>query len=392
MPLPEPSFSIGVEEEYMLVDLGSRDLVAEPPPELTTALEDRLGKQFSRELLRTQLEVGTKVCGDIGELREDLSRLRATVASIAGQFAMAPIASSTHPFANWRLQKVTDRERYQTLGDDLQVVASRALIGGMHVHVGIEDDDLRIDLLNQLTYFLPHLLAASTSSPFWEGALTGLMSYRTSVFSELPRTGPPEQFESYADYVQTVAVLQDAGLIEDASKIWWDARLSKSFPTIELRATDICTDIEDAICLAAVYRCVLRMLTRLRRANQRWRRYSPLLIRENRWRAQRYGIDAGLVDFGQGEIKPFPDLGEELLELIAPDAEYFGCVSEVEHLRTIVGRGTSAHQQIGVYRAALADGDSDEVAFSRVVDHLVATTAAGLGPHDPAVRPGPGRS
>ena len=218
----------------MLVDLGSRDLVAEPPPELTTALEDQLGKQFSRELLRTQIEVGTKVCNDISELRDDLARLRGAVSAIAGEYAMAPIASSTHPFANWRVQKVTDRERYQALGDDLQVVGSRALIGGMHVHVGIEDDDLRIDLLNQLTYFLPHLLAASTSSPFWEGELTGLMSYRTSVFSELPRTGPPEQFESHADYVQTVAVLQDVGLIDDASKIWWDARLSKSFPTIEI--------------------------------------------------------------------------------------------------------------------------------------------------------------
>ena len=380
MPLPEPSFSIGVEEEYMLVDLGSRDLVPEPPAELVATLEDRLGKQFSRELLRTQIEVGTKVCGDIGELRADLARLRGTVAEISGQFAMAPIAASTHPFANWRAQKVTERERYLELGDDLQVVGSRALIGGMHVHVGIEDDDLRIDLLNQLTYFLPHLLAASTSSPFWEGEQTGLMSYRTSVFSELPRTGPPERFESYADYVQTVAVLKDVALIEDASKIWWDARLSNKFPTIELRATDICTDIDDAICLAAVYRCVLRFLTRLRRANQRWRQYSPLLVRENRWRAQRYGIDSGLVDFGQGEIKPYPVLCEELLELIAPDAEAFGCVEEVQHLRTIIARGTSAHLQIGVYRDALADGDSDEVAYSRVVDHLVTKTVAGLQP------------
>ena len=378
MPLPDPSFSIGVEEEYMLVDLGSRDLVAEPPPELTAALEERLGRQFSRELLRTQLEVGTKICGDIGELRADLAFLRGAVAAIAGDFAMAPIAASTHPFANWREQKVTERERYQNLGDDLQVVGSRALIGGMHVHVGIEDDDLRVDLLNQLAYFLPHLLAASTSSPFWEGASTGLMSYRTSVFSEFPRTGPPERFESYADYEQTVAVLRDVGIIEDASKIWWDARLSKNFPTIELRATDICTDIDDAICLAAVYRCILGMLTRLRRANQRWRQYSPLLIRENRWRAQRYGIDAGLMDFGRGEIKPFPDLCDELIELIAPDAEAFGCTDEVEHLRTIVDRGTSAHLQLGVYREALADGESEAVAFSRVVDHLVDATVAGL--------------
>ncbi len=378
MSVPNPSFSIGVEEEYMLVDLGSRDLVAEPPAGLTAALEDRLGSQFSRELLRTQIEVGTKVCGSIAELRADLARLRQTVAAIAGEFAMAPIAASTHPFANWRMQKVTERDRYQTLGDDLQVVASRALIGGMHVHVGIEDDDLRIDLLNQLTYFLPHLLAASTSSPFWEGELTGLMSYRTSVFSELPRTGPPERFESYAQYAQTVAVLQQVGLIEDATKIWWDARLSNRFKTVELRVTDVCTDINDAVCLAAIYRCVLSMLTRLRRANQSWRQYSPLLVRENRWRAQRYGIDEGLVDFGQGEIKSCADLGEELIELILPDAEVFGCVAEIEHLRTILARGTSAHRQIRVYRDALANGVMNEVAMAQVVDHLVATTAAGL--------------
>ena len=378
MPMTNPSFSIGVEEEFMLVDLGSRDLVAEPPPELTAALENRLGGQFSREMLRTQLEVGTRVCDNITELRADLSRLRAAVAEIAGEFEMAPIAASTHPFANWRVQKVTERDRYQTLGDDLQVVASRALIGGMHVHVGIEDDDLRVDLLNQLTYFLPHLLAASTSSPFWEGELTGLLSYRTSIFSELPRTGPPERFQSYAEYTQTVAVLQEVGLIEDATKIWWDARLSDRFQTVELRATDICTDIDDAICLAATYRCILGMLTRLRRANQGWRQYSPLLIRENRWRAQRYGIDAGLVDFGQGEIKTFAELSEELIELITPDAELFGCMSEIEHLRTIVQRGTSAHRQIGVYRAAQADGATNEVAMSQVVDHLVEVTVAGL--------------
>ena len=378
MPMTNPSFSIGVEEEFMLVDLGSRDLVAEPPPELTSALENRLGGQFSRELLRTQLEVGTRVCDNITELRADLARLRAAVAEIAGEFEMAPIAASTHPFANWRVQKVTERDRYQTLGDDLQVVASRALIGGMHVHVGIEDDDLRVDLLNQLTYFLPHLLAASTSSPFWEGELTGLLSYRTSIFSELPRTGPPERFQSYAEYTQTVAVLREVGLIEDATKIWWDARLSDRFQTVELRATDICTDIDDAICLAATYRCILGMLTRLRRANQGWRQYSPLLIRENRWRAQRYGIDAGLVDFGQGEIKTFAELCEELIELITPDAELFGCMSEIEHLRNIVKRGTSAHRQIGVYRAAQADGAPNEVAMSQVVDHLVEVTVAGL--------------
>ena len=378
MPLREPSFSIGIEEEYLLVDRQSRDLVSEPPRALIEAYEIQLSGHFSREFLRTQIEVGTSVCGSIAEARADLMHLRRTVAEIAREHGLAPIAASTHPFAQWRKQKPTDKLRYRILQEDMQVVAHRLLICGMHVHVGIEEDNLRIDLFNQIPYFLPHLLALSTSSPFWEGTETGLHSYRLCVFDELPRTGLPENFASYGEYRRAVELMIAAGLIEDATKIWWDVRPSARFPTLEMRITDVCTRIDDAICCAALFRCVCRMLYRLRRDNQRWRVYARMLVEENRWRAQRYGLDQGMVDFGRGEIVPFPDLMEELLGILREDAEFFDCVKEIEHARNIISRGTSSHLQVEAYRAALQSGATPEEALRRVVDALIEATEAGL--------------
>lgn len=209
MSFPEPTFSIGVEEEYLLVDCTTRDLVSDPPQALLDECLAQLGSQVTPEFMRAQIEVGTKVCASISEVRNDLQRLRRTLSEIAGRYGCAPIAASTHPFANWQSQKHTDKERYNALAEDMQVVVRRLLTCGMHVHVGIEDDDLRIELLNQLPYFLPHLLALSTSSPFWGGENTGLKSYRLSVFDELPRTGLPESFSSFAEYQRTVATLVD---------------------------------------------------------------------------------------------------------------------------------------------------------------------------------------
>ena len=251
------------------------------------------------------------------------------------------------------------------------------VICGMHVHIGIDDDELRIDLMNQLSYFLPHLLALSTSSPFWQGEKTGLKSYRLSVFDELPRTGVPPQFSSFSEYQRTVDVLVNAGLIEDSTKIWWDLRPSARFPTIEMRITDVCTQLEDTISIAALYMCVARMLYRLRRNNQRWRYYSPILIHENRWRAQRYGVDDGLVDFGRGEIVPMTDLLEELLELVAEDAEYFGCQKELARARKITHEGTSADRQIRLFEELKSQGASTEEAQKAVVDQLISETVAG---------------
>jgi carboxylate-amine ligase len=291
---------------------------------------------------------------------------------------LAIIAASTHPNATWGTQQHTRKDRYAILAQTMQVVARRMVISGMHVHAGIEDDDLRIDLMNQTTYILPHLLALSTSSPFWEGEMTGLKSYRIAVWNELPRTGLPERFESFAEFQRHVNMLVHAGVIEDSTKIWWDIRPSMRFPTLEMRVSDICTRLEDTICIAALYRCWLRMLWRLRTANQRWRAYANLLIDENRWRAQRYGLDEGLIDFGRGCVVPYPQLLNELLDFVEEDAAFFGCVDEVNHARTILERGTSAHWQIKTYQDARAAGASNREALKAVVDLLIRETMHGL--------------
>jgi len=265
------------------------------------------------------------------------------------------------------------------LATDLQGVARRLLISGMHVHVGVEDPEHRIDVMNQVSYFLPHLLALSTSSPFWQGHDTGLLSYRLSVFDELPRTGLPERFDSWGEYCRHVEMLVGAGLIEDASKIWWDVRPSARFPTVEMRITDVCTCIDDSLTVAALYVCLVAMISRLRRDNQRWRVYSNMLINENRWRAQRYGTSGGLVDFGKGEVVPYADLLEEVIALVMPEAEALGCVDDVLHARTIMARGTSAHRQRAIFADAAETGASDAEARNAVIDWLVTETKAGIG-------------
>ena len=378
MAVNEPSFTVGIEEEYLLVDRETRDLAVDPPTDLMRAYEEKLEDRVTAEFLRSQVEVGTRVCQTLGQARAELAELRSTVAEVAGQFDLAPIAASTHPFADWHVQQRTEKERYSDLERDLQSVARRLLICGMHVHVCIDDEDLRVDLMNQIVYFLPHLLALSTSSPFWQGENTGLMSYRLTVFDALPRTGLPDSFESFGQYERFVGRLVNAGLIEDASKIWWDVRPSAKFPTLEMRSTDICTRLDDAMTIAAMYLCFLRMLFRLRRMNQRWRIYPQTLVLENRWRAQRYGPTSTLVDFGLGEQVPYPELLDEIVELLREDAEAFGCVREVEHARDIVDRGTSAQHQVATYERAIASGADQEEALKLVVDWLIDETVRGV--------------
>ena len=374
----ELEFTLGIEEEYFLVDRTTRDVVGDPPPAMLAQCEALLAGQVSPELLRSQIEVGTRVCSSLGEARADLRRLRATVARVAAGHGLAPVAASTHPFAQWEAQKTTERSRYVGLRDDLQAVGRRLAICGLHVHIGIPDDELRIDLLNQASYFLPHLLALSTSSPFWQGENTGLKSYRLAVFDELPRTGTPERFASWGEYRRHVDILVGAGLIEDATKLWWDLRPSARFPTLEMRITDVCTTFDDSLSIAALFRCLLRMLWRLKRDNQRWRIYARMLIDENRWRAQRYGTDQGLVDFGRGAIFPYAGLLDEMLALVEPDARHFGCLDEILHAREILARGTSAHRQLAVFDKALSEGASRAGALAAVVDWLIAETVAGV--------------
>ena len=373
-----PPFTIGIEEEYLLVDKETRSLVVDPPESLMTECEERCGAQVTSELLRSQIEIGTKVCKNIKEAEVELRRLRRIIIEVAANHGMSPIASSTHPFSRWSEQKQTEKDRYNALTIEMQAAARRLLICGMHVHVGINDDELRIDLMNQMSYFLPHLLALSCSSPFWEGRNTGLKSYRLTVFDALPRTGLPERFASHAEYERHINILMNAGLIEDATRIWWDLRPSARYPTLETRVMDVCTRLDDTISLAALLVCILRMLYRLRVSNQRWRLYTPMLIRENRWRAMRYSFDEGLIDLAKGYVVPFADLMDELCSLIATDARALGCEKEIKGIHDILSRGTSAHRQLKDYELERASGASDEEALRSVVDTLIEDTAEGL--------------
>ncbi len=258
MAYTEPPFTIGIEEEYLLVDKQTRDVASDPPEALFEVCRKHFEGVVTHEFLKGQIEVNTTVCANIGEARNQLSSLRTTVAEAADEFGLAPIAASTHPFSHWQEQPHTDEDRYNVIDHDLQTVVRRLMTCGMHVHIGIDDDELRLDLLNQVSYFLPHLLAFSTSSPFWQGEDTGLKSYRLSVFDELPRTGLPNIFDSWPEYQRHVDALINAGLIEDASKLWWDVRPSCRFPTLEMRITDVCTRIDDAVAVAALFMCLLR--------------------------------------------------------------------------------------------------------------------------------------
>jgi carboxylate-amine ligase len=376
--IPEPTLTIGIEEEYLLVDRETGALIREAPPSMLDECKQLLEGQVTPEFFQSQIEVGTHVCTTLQDARAELARLRRAVSDVANAHDLAIIAASTHPFSATESQKHTDKDRYAILVRDMQAVARRMVISGMHVHVGIEDPDMRIDLMNQTRYILPHLLALSTSSPFWEGVNSGLMSYRIAVWNELPRTGLPEYFSSFADFKRHADVLIDAGVIEDSSKIWWDIRPSMRFPTLEMRISDLCTHLEDAVCVAALYRCWLRMLYRLRRSNQRWRNYANLLLNENRWRAQRYGFERGLIDYGKGKIVPYAQLLDELLDFIQEDAEHFGCVKEVRHARTILGQGTSAHWQVRAFNEAKVSGADDQEALRAVVKMLIHETLRGV--------------
>ena len=378
MKRDEPAFTLGVEEEYLLVDKETRGLVIDPPATLMAEAEAKCGSQVTSELLRSQIEVGTKVCKNVQEAREDLACLRKNIIEVADNHGLAPIAASTHPFSDWTEQKHTEKDRYDELTHEMQGAARRLVICGMHVHVGIEDDDLRIDIMNQLAYFLPHLLAMSCSSPFWCGRDTGLKSYRLTIFDALPRTGLPERFASYAEYQRHVHVLIDAGLIEDSTRIWWDLRPSGKFPTLETRIMDVCTRLDDTIALTSLLVCIMRMLYRLRTRNQRWRIYTSMLIRENRWRAMRYSFDEGMIDFAKGSVVPFEELIDEMLSLVAEDAVALGCEKELGGIRTILSRGTSAHQQLRKFEREREAGASVEESLRAVVDTLIANTAKGL--------------
>jgi carboxylate-amine ligase len=380
MSAAEEPITIGIEEEYLLVDAESRSLAVRPPPGFMERCKEILGDKVMHEFLRSQVEIGTGVCRTVADARTEVMALRRTIAAAAADHGMRLIASSTHPWAMWRDQEPVDMERYRILGAEHQSLARRMAICGMHVHAGILDKDLRVDLMSQVTYFMPHLLALSTSSPFWEGSDTGLKAFRPIIIGDLPRSGLPEVFDSWHDWEELTDDLAATGMVTDPTKIWWDLRPSHRNPTLELRICDICTWVEDCMTIAALYQSILAMLCDLRSKNQRWRQYRRLLIQENKWRAQRYGVEAELADFGKRKTVPFAELMDELVEILRPYAEMLGCSTEIEHARTIARRGTSADFQLRIYNEKLSDGAGEREAQAAVVDWLVEQTVAEAPP------------
>ncbi len=370
--MKRPGLRLGIEEEYLIVDRETGDLVVEPGESFLDACRTALGERVAPEFLQCQVEVGTQPHKTVGAAISELRELRCAVASAAEERGYAAIAASTHPFAKWRKQQHTRAQRYDGIWSDIGLPAWRMLISAMHLHVEVEDPDLRIDLMNQVTYFLPHMLALSCSSPFWEGVDTRLSSYRLTVFDALPRSGLPDQLASFGSFRRLVDLLVKAGCIEDGTKIWWDVRPSARFPTLEARITDICPRLRDAAAIAALYQSLLAFLVRLRMQNQGWRLYPLTLIGENRWRAQRYGTEGTLIDLGASRLVPVADLVEELIEILREDAAELECLEELEDLRQIPREGNSASRQRAVHAAAWAAGAGEEGALRAVVDHLMA--------------------
>ena len=404
MSLPTPPLTLGIEEEYQIIDPESRDLYAYISELLSQDQQAAESVYLKPEFMQSQVEVGSRVCKNIKEVRSEVVRLRRAVCEMADRNGVAIAAASTHPFAKWQEQSITDGERYRELLDDMQGVARRLLIFGMHVHVGFGSDpdarNLMIEIMNQARYFIPHLLALSTSSPFWHGRNSGLKSYRSVVFEAMPRTGIPHSFVSYDEYRNYELLLNRIGAFGkkakyvkesepagqgdktapkplDQGKIWWDIRPHALYDTLELRITDICTTIDEAVCIAALFQAICAKLVKLRRQNMSWRNYRYLHIIENKWRAVRYGIDANMVDFGREEEMPFPVLMEELLDILDDVVDDLGSHEEVEYMKTILQKGTSADRQIAVYNAHGGEDNSEE-ALKAVVDHLIAETKLGL--------------
>ncbi len=360
--------TIGIEEEYQIIDPETRELtsyISEFLDEGAMVFRDQVKPEF----LQSQVEVGSHVCRNIKEARQEVTRLRCIVADIAEKNGRKIVAAGTHPFSHWQDQIITDKDRYKGLVADMRMIAQRLLIFGTHVHVGIPDPDLRIDVMNQMTYFVPHIFALSTSSPFWMGQNTGLKSYRSVVFEDLPRTGLPEYFDSAQEYDRFLHTLISTGCIDEATKIWWDIRPHPKFPTLEFRMCDCVTKVDEVIAIAALIQAVVAKLIQLRKKNQSWRIYRRSFIAENKWRAIKDGLDGQLIDFGKEEAVPLRFLLTELLELIDDVVDELGVHQEIEYIHTMLKEGTSADRQLRVYR------ETDRL--EPVVDMLVEETVTG---------------
>jgi glutamate---cysteine ligase / carboxylate-amine ligase len=362
-------FTIGVEEEFQIIDPATGELRSHVS-ELVAATSSGLGEQVKPEMHQSIVEIGTKICADVGELRTDMLRTRGELVRAAERVGLQVAAAGTHPFSNWIDQVISPGERYKNIVDELQQLARSLLIFGMHVHVAVPDRTTMIDLMNMARYFLPHLLALSTSSPFWLGRDTGLKSYRTTVFRRFPRTGIPDYFSSWSEYEDYVTLLMKLHCIDNAKKIWWDVRPHPTFGTLEFRVCDVATNVEDAIAIAALVQAIVVKLHRLYTGNMGFRLYSRMLIEENKWRAARWGIEGNLIDFGKQAEVPMQELGVELLSFVDDVVDDLGSRQILGHIHKILREGTSAERQLRVYKET---GD-----LKAVVQHIVAETRAGI--------------
>ena len=377
---PSDTFTFGIEEEFFLVAPAMRQTVTRGTTALIAACRERVGDKIDAEMLGPQLEICSPVFEDVDTALATMRRLRRDIADTAATHGIALLAAGTHPLSAWQRQRTTQLPRYRQLERDFQLVGRRNLVCGMHVHVGIAPRHDRVTLMNRLMPWLPLFLALSTSSPFWSRRRTGLMSYRQAAYDEFPRTGIPDFFADQADYDAFVATLVDAGALEDASKLWWAIRPSLKFPTLELRIADSCTHVEDAVALAALYRCLVRAHVRLPALGADRGTATRRVIDENRWRAKRYGVDAEFIVEGERGAVPVRTLLARLRETLAPDIDALGCDAMLRQLDTILARGTSAQQQLAIYQARRDVGLGRLEALHGVVDWLLAATVAAPEP------------
>ena len=365
-----PSFSIGIEEEYQTIDPSTRDLRSHIDAEILEKGKKLLKERVKAEMHQSVVEVGTGVCKNIQEARADVMEVRRGIIDLARENGLRVAAAATHPFADWRAQAIYPDQRYHDIVEELQMVARANLIFGLHVHIGVEDRETAIHLMNAARYFVPHLLALSANSPFWLGMETGLKSYRCKVFDRFPRTNIPDYFPSWGEYESFVGLLVRTGCIDNAKKIWWDIRPHPSFLTLEFRVCDIPMRADETLAIAALIQATVAKLYKLHAANQGFRLYRRALLMENKWRAARWGLDGKLIDFGKKQEVPMRELMIEYLDLVDDVLDELGSRKEVEYIRTMLDRGTGADRQLNVWR------ETNDL--RQVVDYIIAETEAGI--------------
>lgn len=361
-------FTLGIEEEYQVICPKTRELISHDQQIVTNAAK-LLNEQVKAEMHQAVVEVGTNICNNITEARKEITHLRKSISDIAIDLGFRIGAAGTHPFTKWETQLITPNPRYDEIINELQDTARSNLIFGLHVHVGIADKQLALHLTNAMRYFLPHLYALSTNSPFWEGRNTGFKSFRSKVFDKFPRTGIPGVFETVAEYEHYLNILIKTKCIDNPKKIWWDIRIHPFFPTLEVRICDVPMTIEETLSIAALIQALVAKLYKLRSQNLNFMLYHRSLINENKWRASRYGLDGKMIDFGKECEVDTRDLMAELLLFVDDVVDDLGSRKEIEHIKTMLKNGTGADRQLAIF--------AETKDLTKVVDYIIEQTVLG---------------